>query len=250
LKKEKLKSIYYRAPTFLRDIFQNSLSEEEQLYRTQWAAFVRSLIIFENIKWVNNPVATYKAEIKPMQLFYANKVGFRVPETLVTNVTKKSPGKTFAIKSIDTAIIAREDEEAFIYTSIQAGENLEDNAYASPFFLQEGLTPKVDVRITVIDKDVIAVKLKNKDGIDGDWRIYDGNITYELFELPKEIKDKCLMFTQLFDLSFAAIDMVICNDQYFFIEVNPTGEWSWLQKHTGFEFDSLIANSLCNEIIR
>src|SRR5680860_264596 len=33
---ETLCSIYYRAPTFLRDIFQHDINEEEQLIRTQW----------------------------------------------------------------------------------------------------------------------------------------------------------------------------------------------------------------------
>src|SRR5690554_5104165 len=32
---ENLKSIYYRAPTFLRDIFQDNINEEEQLIRSQ-----------------------------------------------------------------------------------------------------------------------------------------------------------------------------------------------------------------------
>ena len=82
-----LKSIYYRAPTFLRDIFQNDLSEDEQLIRTQWAAFARSLCVFENVKWLNNPTDIYKAEIKPYQLFVANQLGIKIPKTIISNVT-------------------------------------------------------------------------------------------------------------------------------------------------------------------
>ena len=50
----KLKSIFFRAPTFLRDIYREHVSEEEQLTRTQWEAFVRSLVIFDNIFWVKS----------------------------------------------------------------------------------------------------------------------------------------------------------------------------------------------------
>src|SRR5690606_32860491 len=65
---ETLKSVYYRAPSFLRDIYQDSRNEEEQLIRTQWTAFLRYLIVFENAKWLNNPADIYKAEIKSYQL--------------------------------------------------------------------------------------------------------------------------------------------------------------------------------------
>lgn len=247
---QNLSSIYYRAPTFLRDIFQDELEEEEQLFRTQWAAFVRSVSIFENVKWVNNPLDVYKAEIKPLQLLYAKKAGFNVPETMVTNVIKKNTEHKIAIKSIDTAIINKKNEEAFIYTTIYDVNELEDNSYSSPFFIQRGLTPKTDVRVTIIDNEVIAVKIKGTTDIDIDWRRYTDGFIYELFTLPEEIKYKCLQFAKSLNLIFAAIDLIIFESQYYFIEVNPTGEWSWLQKNTNFKFDSLIAKSLYNGINR
>ena len=42
-----LKAVYFRAPVFLRTTKNYTL--KEQLYRSQWSAFVRNLIIFENI---------------------------------------------------------------------------------------------------------------------------------------------------------------------------------------------------------
>lgn len=241
---EKLISLYYRAPTFLRDIFQNDLSEEEQLYRTQWAAFVRSLVVFENINWVNNPIATYKAEMKPYQLFYAKKIGFKVPDTLIANHTYNinNTSNKIAIKSIDTAILSSGDSEAFIYTTIL--NEIPHEKYDSPFFIQQGLVPKVDIRITVVDGVIVPVKIKSKEGIDIDWRKYKGDIIYEIFDLPDEIKGYCIELANGLDLKFCAIDMVEYLGEYYFIEVNPTGEWAWLQKNTGYEFDALISKAL------
>lgn len=76
-------SVYYRAPTFLREIFHHNISEEEQLYKTQWAAFVRSLLLFDDAKWMNDPAITYSAEMKPLQLLSARRIGLNVPKTLV-----------------------------------------------------------------------------------------------------------------------------------------------------------------------
>jgi hypothetical protein len=66
-----LKSVYYRAPTFLRETFSKNISVEEQLFSSQWISFIRNLSIFEKAKWVNNPNNTFKAENKILQLIYA-----------------------------------------------------------------------------------------------------------------------------------------------------------------------------------
>src|SRR5690606_25176847 len=116
---------------------------------------------------------------------------------------------------------------------------LENAVYSSPFFIQKALTPKMDIRITVIDSVAIAVKIKCKGGIDGDWRKHAGTIDYEVFSLPESVRRMCIEYSRRLNLNFAAIDMVIFRDEYYFIEVNPTGEWAWLQKNTGYDFCSL-----------
>lgn len=241
-----LKSIYYRAPTFLRDIFQDGLSEEEQLIRTQWAAFVRSLCVFEKVKWLNNPTDIYKAEIKPYQLFIANKLGIRIPKTTVSNVTLKSNFDYQAIKSIDTAIICNGDNEGFVYTEIYKKNELEEIKYTAPFFVQQGLVPKIDIRVTVVENEVIAIKITSDIEIAEDWRRFNNELTYSIFELPDSVRDFCIKYTKELNLNFGAIDLVFHNNEYYFIEINPTGEWSWLQKNTKYRFDKLIVKSLTN----
>lgn len=244
-----LKSIFFRAPTFLRDIFQKEATAEEQLFRTQWAAFIRALTVFENAVWVNNPVDTYKAEIKALQLKYAKEVGLLTPSTIITNATKKTSGAVLAIKSIDTAIVSTGDREAFVYTSIVEGDNLQDAKYTSPFFIQKALTPKVDVRLTIVGAEILAVYIHGGDGIPGDWRNFGKELSYEVFELPLDIKMKCLNFTAKFNLKYAAIDLVLYDSNYYFIEVNPTGEWAWLQNNTGIDIGLAIANFLRDEVL-
>jgi len=243
---EHLKSIYFRAPTFLRDIIQDGLSEEEQLIRTQWAAFVRSLCVFENVKWLNNPTDIYKAEIKPYQLFLANKLGIKIPKTMVSNVTLNSDFEYQAIKSIDTAIVSSGENEGFVYTEIYKKNELEEVKYTSPFFIQQGLIPKIDIRVTVVENEVIAIKITGTNKIDEDWRRYKDELNYTIFELPKEVHDFCINYTKKLNLNFGAIDLVLHNNDFYFIEINPTGEWSWLQKSTGFNFDKIIVRSLIN----
>lgn len=223
------------------------MSEEEQLIRTQWTAFVRSLCVFENIKWVNNPTDIYKAEIKPYQLFIADKLGINVPRTIISNKTLDIGHKYQAIKSIDTAIVSKGNEEGFVYTEIYCQNELKEAKYSSPFFIQQGLVPKIDIRVTVVERNVIAVAITGNRAIDRDWRLYKNELNYTLHDLPKKIEDLSISYIRALNLNFGAIDLILHDNEYYFIEINPTGEWSWLQQKTGFRFDSLIVNSLKDE---
>lgn len=246
LSESTLKSVYYRAPTFLREIFSKQFTPDQQLSITQWAAFIRALSVFENANWVNYPSHTYKAEIKALQLKYAKAVGFNVPESEITNVTTKGNGSLIAVKSIDSAIVFTDGKEAFVYTRIFRDDQLDDNTFDAPMFIQEALVPKMDIRVTVVGENLVAIGILGEAGIAGDWRTYEHNIKYEVVTLPVDIKEKCFHFMKLFNLKFGGIDLILHNDKYYFIEINPTGEWSWLQKNTGVGIDEMIVKELSN----
>lgn len=245
---EKLKSIYFRAPVYIRTNYQLDLSLNEQLSRSQWASFVRSLVVFNNVLWINDPQATYKAEIKPYQLDIANKIGFDIPKTLITNTVpnKNLFDKELVIKTIDPAIFNLGDKEAFIYTNkIDYDELLSAELSTAPVMLQELLVPKIDVRVTVVDCAVFAVTIK-KDGkgLDIDWRLEKNNVQYNEIKLPRDIEEKCLKLVNNLNLKFGCIDLVIYKNKYYFLEINPTGEWDWLMHHTGLDIDVKIAKLL------
>lgn len=169
---ENLNSIYFRAPIYLRDNYQPGLGINEQLGRNQWISFIRSIMVFDDILWVNHPQATYKAETKPYQLYTAKKIGFNVPKTLITNTipTESAFGKKLIVKTLDPAILNFKDKEGFIYTNFVNYEDLSEKELSSaPIILQEALIPKVDVRVTVVGDTTFAVTIKkNGEGLNKD----------------------------------------------------------------------------------
>lgn len=246
-----LKAIYYRAPIYLRDIYQPNIGVEEQLFRTQWTAFIRNLSIFENIIWLNNPVATFKAENKLLQLKYAEKIGFLYPKTLVsnTNMLPLDLDSEYIVKSLDTALLRTDEKEAFIYSSVIKGsEILLSNLEVSPVVIQEYIFPKVDIRVSVIADRVYAVKIvQNNIGIDGDWRLQKHGLTYIPIDLPKDIEQKCTQLVNDLGLAFGGIDLIESEGEYYFIEVNPTGEWAWLVDAAGLNIYEGICDYLESE---
>ena len=196
IKPEILKSIYFRAPIYLRANHRQILPVYDQLSRSQWASFLRSLVIFDDIVWVNNPKSTYNAETKPYQLKIAKKIGFKIPNTLITNSVppKETFSEKIVVKTLDPAIFNLGDKESFIYTNIINYDELSNSDLScSPLIIQDALIPKIDIRVTVVNNVLFAVSIKqNNKGIDTDWRLEKENLEYEIIELPSKIKNMCI----------------------------------------------------------
>lgn len=244
-----LKAVYFRAPVFLRN--NKNYSLEDQLYRSQWSSFIRNLIVFENAKWINHPVATYKAENKLYQLKCAKQMGLMVPHTHVGNVLPSVSEKNmYVVKSLDAALFYEGNQEMFTYSIPLDGKELLDaEIQNAPIILQDCLQDKIDIRATVIDSQIYAVKIVvENNGIDGDWRRTDKDLlSYVPIQLPISICDKLLQLMKHLGLTFGGIDLVLADNIYYFIEVNPTGEWGWLVTSAHLPIDKSIVNALMHE---
>lgn len=246
-----LKTIYFRGPTYLRETSSCNLSVEDRLSQSQWAAFIRSLMIFERCKWINHPRSIYYAENKSVQLKKAYQVGFLVPDTQVTNTGKfinliDPENESVVVKGIDTVYLNCGDHYAFAYTNVLTKNEIQqENISTAPIFLQKYVAPKIDLRVTVINNQVFAVCiLENNKGIKGDWRLRKDNVTYNPIKLPQEIEQKCVRLVSELGLIYGAIDLVLTDNNYVFIEINPTGEWAWLVEKTELKIDDAIVNSI------
>ena len=98
---------------------------------------------------------------------------------------------------------------------------------------QQYLEKDFELRITIVGEQVFAVKIhsqKNKK-TELDWRKDQLHVEYELFKLPDHIKIKLLKLHQAFGLFYGAYDFIV--DQggdYHFLEVNPAGQWLWMEE--------------------
>lgn len=250
---QEIKGIYFRAPVFLRTQSKKVLSLKEQLERNQWSSFLRNLIVFQNAVWINNPVDVYRAENKMYQLCIAEESGFRIPKTHVTNSSGISidDEKEYIVKSLDTALFydLENNKEMFTYSNVIKGlEVRQYNLESAPIFIQEFLQPKIDCRITFVDGKIFPVKIqKNGQGIYGDWRFYKEQLDYVLFELPKNVEDAIFKLMDKLHLKFGGIDLANVDGEYYFIEINPTGEWGWLEIKTNLAISSAIQVAMCKE---
>lgn len=78
-----------------------------------------------------------------------------------------------------------------------------------------------------------------------DWRTLKDNMGIKACSIPDHIASKCVRYVSELGLVFGAIDLVRSDDEYYFLEINPNGEWGWLQKNPGLP----IAESITDRLI-
>lgn len=233
-----LLAVVFRQPVFLRNTPAKPLSISEQMERSQWSAFLRAISVFKDARWLNWPQSTYLAESKPYQLFLAKEIGFHIPPTVVTNDVSELPefsSEQIILKSLDTALFFKDSDCYFTYTIATTATDLAAlDASSAPMIVQKELQGKSDVRVTVVGNEVFAVEiLSNGVGIDGDWRtIPRESLEYVSIKLPSKVEYACRQLMIQLDLTFGAIDLIRANDVFYFVEINPTGEWAWLQSES------------------
>jgi hypothetical protein len=196
---DQLGSIYFRQPTFLREASLSGRTPAEQFQRAQWAAFMRTLMIFDHALWVNHPSRTYEAEHKALQLRAAVAIGFDVPRTRVSNSLiaislVASGGDRVAVKGLDTVLVRDGNIETFGYTNLLSlAEISVHNLKSAPMIFQQGLEEKLDLRVTVIGDLVwcAAVTVKGK-SICGDWRLAKTDAEFSEFSLPTVVAQHCV----------------------------------------------------------
>jgi glutathione synthase/RimK-type ligase-like ATP-grasp enzyme len=79
-----------------------------------------------------------------------------------------------------------------------------------------------------------------------DWRRGGSlELNYRPHTLPKEIGSTCRRLVDRLDLSFGAIDMILTpQGEYVFLEINPNGQWAWIEQRTGVPMSRSLVDLL------
>ena len=79
-----------------------------------------------------------------------------------------------------------------------------------------------------------------------DWRHYDLDATaYSAHHLPADVEAACLRLLDYFGLRYGAIDLVLTPEgEYVFLELNPVGQWAFIQDLTGMPIAQALAEDL------
>ncbi|MBL9179512.1 MAG: hypothetical protein JNM65_15725 [Verrucomicrobiaceae bacterium] len=115
----------------------------------------------------------------------------------------------------------------FFFTRCVKPETL-DPSY--PWFLQDLIDAEADVTVVYVAGRQFAFELDRASFSGVDWRkhINAVNLVWKRVQLPDEVANGIGKFMSEAGLSFGRLDFLRAQNQHFFLEVNPNGQWAWL----------------------
>lgn len=250
---DEVESVWFRRPYYydfnIKDPAQRKVAEEEirDVLEGIW-------LMLRDKYWISSPQSINIARNKPYMNKIASLYGLLVPDTLITNNTNEakefiSKGPT-VFKPIAGYHFEYDDYIKTAYTTLITDFHMKhlDLIRAQHVMLQRYITKCFEVRSTYVGGKLFSCKLEHPDYSNiVDWRTPSNNddITYSEIQLPDIIEEKIHLLLGSLGLEYAAIDFAV--DQYgnyYFLEVNPIGQWLWIEHSTGMPISEALASSL------
>ena len=122
-------------------------------------------------------------------------------------------------------------------------KGIKEDISLTPIYLQQYIRKQYEVRLTIIAREVYAVRIDTKNKID--WRLDYQNHRYTLIICPEDIIKKCNQMMDDLNLIFGAFDFIVTpEDKWVFLEVNPNGQWLWLEQSLNLDISKKILDNL------
>lgn len=202
------------------------------------------------VRWVNEPWADQRASHKVSQLRLARSVGLLLPDTLVSN----EPDRV-------RAFLDERGGQPTIHKPLHMDERtwrptrfvtLADRARIptvrlAPAIFQTYIAG-VDVRVTAVGGELFAAAIDARGTAspeDCRYALNDPACRVSACRVPDDVADRLRAFLARMGLAYAAADFRIRADgAWVFLEVNPSGQWYWVEERTGQPITAALVDLL------
>ncbi|GIH27748.1 hypothetical protein Aph01nite_60580 [Acrocarpospora phusangensis] len=252
-------AVWLRRPGALRVAGALAGTDAADAVEREAVAFLADLWESLDVPFVPaSPATVARASHKLRQLALAGDLGFEVPRTLVTNdpdafldlyddtsghmITKRAvPSQRLrTVNGLETArhTIAVRPRDLVDVESVRLG----------PILAQPTIGKQVELRVTVVGDEVFcgAIHSQETHHTRQDFRRYDeAHTRITQHPLPAAVRDLCVAITQALGLRYSAIDLIVTPDgRIVFLEINPNGQYLWIEQETGFPISRALAELL------
>lgn len=218
-------------------------AESQEAFQGLWQAL--------DVFWINHPRRDEQAHRKVHQLRLAQKLGLPIPETCITSdpqaarrfLDRRGPDNTIfkAFSATyrhwrETRLLRREELEA-----------LEKVRYA-PVIFQEYIDAAYDLRVTVVGEEMFPSAIYSQEtSYKVDFRMDFASARCEAAELPEATRRGLRQLMDELGLVYGAIDLRVRPDgEHVFLEINPAGQWLFLEQRTGQPITATLTRELAS----
>jgi ATP-GRASP peptide maturase of grasp-with-spasm system len=186
------------------------------------------------------------------QLEAALAVGLNIPSTFITNsramlhASTLGVEKTLLTKAIQENVFAYKKQHFYdIKASEIEVEGVDESFYPSLF--QKSISKALEIRVFYLDGKCYALGmlLCSSEERVIDFRTATKKLRYCRYQLPEHIEGSLIQLMNQLKLKTGSIDMLVdTNNEYYFLEVNPTGQLGWVSAYGNYYLEKKIAEYL------
>jgi hypothetical protein len=246
-----VKCIWWRRPQAPRiepGVIEPRVREfcEEQTDR-----FFKGLISGLSATLINDPDAQSRANRKAVQLQQAQRLGLKVPETILTN--DPDAVRRFVQEANGTCVykVFRPPRWKLLETRLIRDDDLLrlQSLRHAPVIVQRYIPRGRDIRVTVInDRVFCAAAVVRRDEAAVDWRV-DPAVTWEATRLPKRLESMLVAYVGRLGLHYGCIDLrEDRTGEIYFLEINPSGQFLFLEVDAELPVVRAFAEMLCQPL--
>lgn len=247
---EQVKSIWFNGGCIL----SGTDEYENKCYEVLNDAF----LLQKSIKKIGKRLADFETNRLDMMM-EAKVQGLKIPHTLITG-DKKKLINFFTTYQSKNGIVSKRILDNYYYEDDEFMYNFNltfpitkeiltalSDEFALSFF-QERIVANFEIRVIYIDGHFQSTAIFNFEN-DVDIRtkfIRMDNLRLVPFKLPLEIEEKLKKVFNKFNLNYGSADLMYCDNEYYFLEINPTGQLSFINNLCNYNLENKVAQILKN----
>jgi hypothetical protein len=234
LTSENVAKACWRKPQFLREPFPRASGNggtSEEAYLEDELSYAMDELV--NLLWREQKLVlveprAYQRVGKLVQMRLASGLLDVPPWKFVRGRRSLSPFIRAVVKSLGGSPV---EDHSVLFTSRVDEAELDP---ASAWFIQEYVPAVADVTVVYVRGDLFAFELPRSPFLERtvDWReaaAESGQCMWSPHTLPARVGTAIDIYMQRLALDFGRLDLLLGDDgHYAFLEVNPNGEWAWL----------------------
>lgn len=188
-------------------------------------------------------------------LHIAHNFGLKTPDFLVTNSKKhledfylKKKGKVITKPLHEVSFFLEKDIwYRYLTHKVEKVEKMPDLFF--PSFFQEQIEKMYELRVFVLDKEIYPMVIFSQSDklTEVDFRNYNDNKPNRTapYKLPNEINKALIKIFSKLNLNTGSVDFIrSINGDYYFLEINPLGQFGMTSKPCNYHLEKKIAEFL------
>ncbi len=201
--------------------------------------------------WITNPYVVCPNKVRILQI--ANECGLHIPDTNIINRKDYLKNeKDIIVKSVFDSTIVNHSERVKCMMYTTSLSNLDLNYLPNKFMpslIQKKIEKDFEIRVFFLENKCYSMAIFSQmdQQTKIDYRCYNREHPNRFlpYRLPATIEKQICKFMKKINLNCGSIDLILSkNGIYYFLEINPVGQYGMVSESCNYHLDNVIAKTL------